>query len=69
MSRADTTRCQRAIANTPEAPACLPTFNLDRSINAARADMGEARWAQLNREWEDSPFAYGLLAGMDEGCA
>lgn len=28
-----------------------PPFTLDRHIAAARREMGEARWAELNREW------------------
>lgn len=30
----------------------MPTFTLDRQIAEARAEMGEARWAELNAEWE-----------------
>lgn len=30
-----------------------PTFTLDRQIAEARASMGEARWAELNKEWEE----------------
>lgn len=33
-------------------PQIEPTFTLDRQIAAARASMGEARWAELNREWQ-----------------
>jgi len=29
-----------------------PTYTLDRDIARARREMGEARWAQLNSEWE-----------------
>jgi len=29
-----------------------PTYTLDRQIAEARALMGEARWAELNKEWE-----------------
>ena len=29
-----------------------PTYSLDRQIAEARAFMGEARWAELNAEWE-----------------
>lgn len=29
----------------------VPPFTLDRHIAAARREMGEARWAELNREW------------------
>ena len=46
------TRCRQAVANTPEPPAVEPTFTLDRHIANARREMGEARWAQLNSEWE-----------------
>ena len=28
-----------------------PTFTLDRQIDSARKDMGAARWAELNKEW------------------
>jgi hypothetical protein len=31
---------------------CEPTYSLDRQIAQARADMGEARWQQLQAEWE-----------------
>ena len=29
----------------------VPAFTLERHIAQARAEMGEARWAELNREW------------------
>lgn len=29
-----------------------PTYTLDRQIASARRSMGEARWAELNAEWE-----------------
>jgi hypothetical protein len=29
-----------------------PTYTRDRQIAEARALMGEARWAELNAEWE-----------------
>lgn len=29
-----------------------PNFSLDQKIAEARRDMGEDRWTQLNREWE-----------------
>lgn len=29
-----------------------PNFTLDQSIKRARQDMGEARWAELMKEWE-----------------
>lgn len=28
-----------------------PTFTLDQQIAQARAEMGEARWAELGKEW------------------
>lgn len=36
-------------------PECEPTYTLDRQIAAARAEMGEQRWAELNAEWEIEP--------------
>ena len=33
-------------------PEATPTFTLDRFVAEARAEMGEARWAELNREWD-----------------
>lgn len=68
MSRPDTTRCQRAVEHLGNTPSCMPTFTLDRQIAQARREMGEARWAQLDAEWNAS-FEAGLIAGMDEGCA
>jgi hypothetical protein len=32
-----------------------PTFTLDRHIAAARKDMGEQRWQELNAEWDATP--------------
>ena len=29
-----------------------PTFTLEQQIAQARAEMGEARWADLGKEWE-----------------
>jgi hypothetical protein len=29
-----------------------PTYTLDRQIAEARREMGEARWAELNKEWD-----------------
>ena len=37
--------------NNPS-PSVVPNFNLERQIAKARADMGEERWAELNKEWE-----------------
>ena len=34
------------------APESAPTFTLDRQIAQARRDMGEARWAELQKEWK-----------------
>lgn len=33
------------------------TWTLDRQIAQARREMGEARWAQLMKEWDDEPLA------------
>jgi len=33
-------------------PEYSPTFSLSRQVAAARREMGAARWAQLNSEWE-----------------
>ena len=30
------------------------TYSLDRHIAHARDSMGEARWAELNAEWDDA---------------
>lgn len=32
-------------------PECEPTFTLERQVAQARRDMGEARWNQLQAEW------------------
>lgn len=38
---------------TPDKPREFdPTYRLDEQIAEARREMGEARWAQLNAEWE-----------------
>ena len=29
-----------------------PTHTLDRQIDEARRDMGEAKWQELMKEWE-----------------
>lgn len=29
-----------------------PTYTLDRQIERAKAEMGAAKWARLNAEWE-----------------
>lgn len=34
------------------APEWMPDFSLDRKIASARRQMGEAKWAKLNKEWE-----------------
>lgn len=33
-------------------PEWAPTLGLDLAIARARTEMGEDRWAELNREWE-----------------
>lgn len=33
-------------------PEWTATMTLDRHIARARREMGEARWAELNAEWE-----------------
>lgn len=33
-------------------PEHTATFTLDRQIARARREMGEARWAELNADWE-----------------
>ncbi len=35
------------------APEHSGSFTLDRHIRRARREMGEAKWQQLNREWND----------------
>ena len=32
-------------------PEWAPTYRLDQHIARARKEMGEARWGQLNQEW------------------
>lgn len=34
-------------------PEWMPTLTMDRQIASARKRMGEARWAELNAEWDD----------------
>jgi len=33
-------------------PENAPNYSLDKRIAQARREMGEARWAELNKEWE-----------------
>ena len=40
------------IDDYPGVPEFMPTGSLDSQIIHARKRMGEARWAQLNAEWE-----------------
>lgn len=35
-----------------EFDAAVPNYTLDRKIAQARKEMGEERWAMLNKEWE-----------------
>lgn len=35
----------------PAAGTVAGSFTLDRKIDQARKEMGEARWAQLQAEW------------------
>ncbi len=39
--------------SAPE-PEWNPTNNIHRQITRARKEMGEARWRQLNDEWENA---------------
>ena len=34
-------------------PNWTPSFTLEQRIAEARKAMGEERWAQLNKEWND----------------
>ena len=43
---------QDALAQSPWDARDVPDFSLDRQIVEARKSMGEARWAELNREWK-----------------
>ena len=36
----------------PATPEFMPDNSLDNHIRRRRAEMGERRWAELNREWE-----------------
>lgn len=33
-------------------PEHSPTFSLEKQVREARREMGEARWAQLQAEWD-----------------
>jgi hypothetical protein len=44
----------RVVDANPEVREFDPTYSLDRLTAEARRDMGEARWAQLNREWHEA---------------
>lgn len=41
-------------AATPDTPTpeFTPDFSLERRVTAAREEMGEARWQQLMKEWD-----------------
>ncbi|SCY89253.1 hypothetical protein SAMN05660666_03451 [Novosphingobium aromaticivorans] len=32
-------------------PEWTPSHSMNRHVRRARREMGEARWAELNREW------------------
>lgn len=42
----------RAASEIPWGNTNAPTFTLNRQIAQARKEMGETRWAELNREFE-----------------
>ena len=39
------------LPNIPWNDTNAPTYTLDDQIALARSEMGEARWAELQREW------------------
>lgn len=39
------------VENDPPTPEWMPTGSMRRSVAEARRRMGEARWNQLNAEW------------------
>lgn len=51
MTRLRTIAACHASAAAEALPNWAPTYTLDRKIAAARKAMGEARWQQLNEEW------------------
>lgn len=38
-------------------PESQPTYTLERQVAEARTEMGDARWAALNAEW-DAPVPH-----------
>lgn len=52
LKAADRDARHRFIKPEDREPEWMPTFTLDQQIADARREMGEARWAELNREWE-----------------
>ena len=41
-------------ARSEQVSEWLPTYRLDQRIAEARERMGEARWDELNAEWEQT---------------
>lgn len=41
------------IAASYDASEYDPTYQLERIVREARRDMGEARWQQLQAEWDE----------------
>ena len=41
-----------AFSSDNAVPEWMPTGWLEKQVAQARREMGEARWAGLNREWE-----------------
>lgn len=48
-TKADEAIPHAAIA--PTEPEWAPTLTMGKQVAQARREMGEARWAELNREW------------------
>lgn len=43
---------QREAAEAAWGNECAPTYALNKHVARARREMGEARWAELQKEWE-----------------
>ena len=43
--------CDKHAAEHLRVKEWSPTYTLDRQIAQARSRMGEARWAELSKEW------------------
>lgn len=39
-------------SQTDDLPPVEPTYTLDRQVARARRQMGEKRWAELQKEWQ-----------------